>query len=521
VGTKAWLWVGALAAVSVLPWLLRSRPELRPGLAWAPALAVAAALQLGFAPASHSAARAAQEVASATARGSVAAGPLARLWELVSTYGLASLPVALAAPAGLVAVRQDRARLRWLHLPSLAFLAAVLLLVAAGIYSGSHRYLYVALPSLSLLAAAMLDRAPAPAWAVSTIGAALLAAAFVPVFQGFAAGNGGLEAAGLAASSAPGRLLTDSPVAAYFSHKPPEDIAGSMVLPSGRGEAVAWLRSHGYTSVVLERISYYPATSIFPDLTAGRPGAGFVTLGRQSAYAAPGGKTVFAYRVLPVRWDAPLAGNLRVTVSEAPPEGKTAALAKGAYLLAGGRPLAGEGMGFGVPIVRYADGWWFPGHATTEDLSGGGTISWRKTFVLDTTGGDRGRFRAGAPRARIAVTYTVVPGGLRIQVQPQRLAPGALEVEVLNEESAAFDDFADPTRTLLRSAFGPWIETNGPWARLRSGTAGVEWSQPAIPGARLHGGRESAGYLDWAGLDYDFGPHFTGAGYTLHIQEAR
>lgn len=524
VGTKAWLWVGALGAVSVLPWVLRTRPGLRPGLAWAPALAVAAGLQLGFAPASHSAARAAQEVASATARGSLPLSPLGRLWELISTYGLATLPLALAAPAGFVAIKEDRARLRWLHLPSLIYLAVVVLLVTAGAYSGSHRYLYVALPSLALLAAALLDRAPAPAWVVSAAAAGLLTAGFVPVFQSFAAANRGLEAAGVAASSTPGRLLTDSPVAAYFSHKPPDEIAGSMVLPPDRTQALAWLRGHGYTSVVLEGISYYRATAIFPDLVAGAPRTGFLPLGAERSYSVAGGKAVFAYSVLPVQWSAPLFGDVRVAVAPRPADGKSAPLAKGAYLVAGGRPLAGEGMGLGVPVVRFADGWWYPGTAATTDGSGTAGAVWTRVFQLDTAGGDAAhsyRFVRTASRGRIEVTYQVVPGGLAVGVRVLWLAPGALQTGILNEQSAAFDDFAEPGRTLVGPAFGRWEPVTGAWARLRSAAGGVEWSLPQLAGAELDGGRELTGNLDWAGLDYLFGPAFGGTTYTVHIQEAR
>ena len=40
-----------------------------------------------------------------------------------------------------------------MYVPALVYLGAVVVLVAAGEYTGSHRYLYPALPSLALLAA--------------------------------------------------------------------------------------------------------------------------------------------------------------------------------------------------------------------------------------------------------------------------------------------------------------------------------------------------------------------------------
>ena len=62
----------------------------------------------------------------------------------------------------------------------------------------------------------------------------------------------------------------------------------------------------------------------------------------------------------------------------------------------------------------------------------------------------------------------------------------------------------------------------GRWARLRSGSLGVEWSVPAITGAQLYAGRELAPPdFDWAGLDYMFPSSFDGATYHINIKEAQ
>src|SRR5205823_14578937 len=93
---------------------------------------------------------------------------------------------------------------------------------------------------------------------------ALLAVAFLPVFATFAAGNNGLIAAGQAAGANPGILVTDSPVAAYYSGKSPTQITGSQSMPLDRDQALQWLRSHGVSSVIVENISYYRATAALP-----------------------------------------------------------------------------------------------------------------------------------------------------------------------------------------------------------------------------------------------------------------
>ena len=535
VGTKAWLWVGAIAMVSLA---VRTTPSVsaapshlppRAGkavvlrFAWFPALLMAALLQLAFAPATHSAARGGQELASAVIRGSALASPAARLWQLLGTFGLATIPTAALALPGLAA-GGDPVRRRWLHLPALLYLGAVVMLVAAGVYTGSHRYLYPALPSLALLAAAALDRAPRGATVVSAGASALLLLGFIPVFQGFAADNRGLQAAGLAAARVPGALLTDSPVAAYFSGKPPTQIAGSLALPSGRLDAVSWLRRHGFTSLVIEDVDYYQAKAVFPDLAAGRPDGPFLGLGDEGAYTVAGGKQAYVYELPRPRSSGAVSSGIEVSVAPVPGEGKTAGLGHGPYLVRNGHPLLGEGMGLGVPIVRFDDGWWYPGNVHTEDVSSAGVRRWTSVFSLDRTGGDSAhgyRFVSSPSRGQVQVTYTLGPDRLTVAAQVLRLDAGARQLALLNEESAAFDDYADATRTLRGSEFGRWLAVAGGWGRVRDGGDRVEFGLLALPGLDLHAGRELGAGLDWAGLDYLLAPDVRSTSYEIRIQEAR
>src|SRR5207302_2243240 len=268
-----------------------------------PSIAVLLFLQLGFVPVSHSLACGSLEVMSATARGSLPGTALSRVFELGSMFGLAALPLVVFGVVGLVlALRSPRfaggtAALRFLHVPAAAYLAAVFLLVAVGAYSGSHRYLYPVLPSLALLAAMVLDRHPAPTRLAAVGASGLLTIAFLPVFASFAGDNNGLITAGRVAAGSSGVLLTDSPVVAYYSGKSPADITGSQALPDDPDQAVAWIRKHGVTEVVVENISYYRVTTVFPGLATGKPTPPFEALGDQQWYAIPGGKTVFAYRL--------------------------------------------------------------------------------------------------------------------------------------------------------------------------------------------------------------------------------
>jgi hypothetical protein len=527
-GTKAWLWLACLLAVQAAVWALRARSGGTLGrgrLAWAvPALTVAVVLQAGFGFASHSVARAAVEVASATARGSVPGAPLVRGGQFLGYFALASLPIVALAPLGLARSLRGRA-LTMVALPSALYLAVVAGLVLAGVYTGSHRYYYPALPGLALAAAAAADRLPR-LWVLAPAGvAAAVAVAFVPVLNGLAADNRGVHAAGVRAAGLPGALLTDSPAAAYWSHKPPDEIYGSRALPPDRAAVDGWLQARDVHGLVLEDIDYYRARAVLPDLLAGRAPAPFVPEGDQSAYTVPGGKTVHVYGVGPLA-TAPLFDQVGASLEfgHSPGRGKTAPLAKGLVLRRAGADVAGEGMGFGVPIARYADGWHYPGSATVADLSAPGRTEWRKTFDLDMAGGDATHGYAFVPArsvGRVEVTYRLASGQLQVTVRSLGMAPGVQQVSVLNEESSAFDDMAEPGVTRLGAGFGRWQPVAGAWARLRSGSLGIEWAQDRLAGAELDGGRELAPPdLDWSGLDYVFDGGFRSADYTVSIRRS-
>ncbi|MEA2644066.1 MAG: hypothetical protein QOG08_1092 [Chloroflexota bacterium] len=535
--TKAWIWIGAVvlyaaAERGIRRFHLRSKlkaaglqlPRRQAAFAWAvPAILVLGLMQLGFAPASNSLARGSLEVLSATARGSIAGDPISRLLEVTTTFGLAALPLFALGAVGLIALFRkapaDRATLGFLHLPALVYLGAVIGLVMFGAYTGSHRYLYPALPSLALLAAAALDRQATALRLAAVAAGGLLAIGFIPVFASFAAANAGLVAAGNAAGATTGVLLTDSPVAAFYSGKSLTDLSGSQDLPPDRRQAIAWMADRGVGAVVVEGIGYYRADVVFPELAAGKPSPPFVPLGDQSTYRVAGGKAVYAYS-----FGAEVLPGVSALVSSSG-QGKTTPLAKGLALSAAGSSITGEGMGFGAPIVSYPDGWVYSRSATSVDLSSPTRVVWRQTFALDEIGGDAAHGYAFVPiasRGTIEVTYGIDPTGVSVSVRVVDLAPGYTRVGILNEQSAAFDSFAEPGQTFTGPAIERWMPATGSYARLRSGSLGLEWSVSPIPGAQLHAGRELAlPDFNWAGLDYTFSAPFAEADYHIDIGAAR
>jgi hypothetical protein len=286
------------------------------------------------------------------------------------------------------------------------------------------------------------------------------------------------------------------------------------------------MRSHGVTTLVLEDISYYRATAVFPELVQGRATPPFALLGAPGRYQVSSGKTVYAYALGNPCLVQTIGPRIEAQLWPAPAQGKTAPLAKGLALRGDRDLVTGEGMGFGVPIVHYPDGWTYPRTFSDADLSTATRTVWRRTFELDEIGGDaahRYQFVPIASRGTVEVTYVFDETGVSVSVQPRWFAPGYTEVGVLNEQSAAFDDLAvEGQPTLTGDAFGSWIPVSGRWARLRSGAVGVEWSLPALAGAAMYAGREHIPHdFDWAGLDYVFRGAFTGTSYHIDIEEAR
>ena len=524
-GTKAWLWVGSLLAVMAISSVASGRTRSPFKLRWiAPAVALVATLQGTEAFATHSVMRAAVEASSASARNSIPVQPVTRAAAFVGYLAVASLPVAVFAPFGFLrSPKGDWAITRLLYAPSLLYLGVVIGLVGLGIYSGSHRYYYPALPALAIIAAAALDQAPAILRSVAVIAAAAVAIAFIPIFVALSAENAGLVAAGEAASRIPGALLTDSPVAAYWSHKPVAAIYGSQNLPSGRQAAVRWLQDNGIRALVLEDVSYYRATAVFPDLVAGGNESPFVPVGGRTAFTVAGGKQVHVYELGRPTFE--LTPGIQATVGTGawPEQGKSAPLAKGLVLLGPSGEMAGEGLGFGVPIVQFADGWWFPGSGSSITI---GSSSWVKTFDLDMhekdgNDGHFERFEPGPSHGRVVVTYTPRTSGIDVLVQVAYLEAGAGQFVILNEQSAAFDDYADSRVQVAGKAIGSWSPIEGAWARFRSGQLGTEWEVPAPPEAGFYRARElrSPG-IDFSGLEYVFAPGFHGVDYQITVRRA-
>src|SRR5207249_3205439 len=79
--------------------------------------------------------------------------------------------------------------------------------------------------------------------------------------------------------------------------------------------------------LVVEDISYYRATTVFPDLARGTAAPPFTSLGAQARYQMSGGKAVYAYGLDGACLVQQLYPGVDASIWPAPPEGKTAPLA--------------------------------------------------------------------------------------------------------------------------------------------------------------------------------------------------
>jgi hypothetical protein len=132
------------------------------------------------------------------------------------------------------------------------------------------------------------------------------------------------------------------------------------------------------------------------------------------------------------------------------------------------------------------------------------------------------RFDPVPSRGRVSVDYRTDGDQLHVQVRADGLT-GFDRLVLLNEESAAFDDYADAAQGRGGAAIGPAQEVRGGWARLRSASLGAEFMLEQAGASTMLAGREldPGRGLDWSGVSYQFGAGFTSVSYDITFRRAR
>jgi len=261
----------------------------------------------------------AREAGNQIALGNEPGTPWGRLWWFwFDNYGAGLLPLFLLGPAYMV-VRQRREFGTWV---SLLLFAGVTVMVGAGLGTGSYRYVAIAVPFVAVgagrMTAALLRRAgralaragprAGPAIVAVLAGALVVASVantawITPRLDGVGQLNAPLERAGVWVSEQPWpagkKLLSDSPIAAYYSNVDPRDVWSSWWLPANRTQALEVLRSE-YAYVIFVNVSYYPLRTLFPELQRGATTPDFTLAHDPNGWEQQyGAKQVYVYEVRP------------------------------------------------------------------------------------------------------------------------------------------------------------------------------------------------------------------------------
>jgi len=255
---------------------------------------------------------------------------------------------------------------------------------------------------------------------------------------------------------------------------------------------------------------------------------------------------------------------LRAYSDTRPHNWKTADLQKGLILVHNGTEMVGEGTGFGVPILIYANETYFSASAIVclsrqENL----TII-RKEFLMDRIA--RNRFRSVSlenrkarailryiaalyqrhrrlrflalkgligemdvhsgfvktiPAGEIIVTYIIGLGRIQVKADFSLLKRENLQrISLLNEQSSRFfRKYLDSDKAELTDGqIGAWDTIRSEWACLTDLQGRFGFRLWQADNSVLRMGREFLkDSLDWVGLDYEIDPRSTVAEYEIEI----
>ncbi len=234
-------------------------------------------------------------------------------------------------------------------------------------------------------------------------------------------------------------------------------------------------------------------------------------------------------------------------------------------LMRNGVELIEEGVGFGVPIVKYADKTFFSSQAQVSTEQSGDCCTIRKVFSLDTVSLKKlgkasyiddalysplrrtfaelylkhkklnalfnkamelrqlaqvkTEFMTVKPRGTVTVTYHCKPDVIAVKADFSKIALAKCrEVLVLNEQGAStFQNYSDGSGLTLRgNKIGGWDVVEAAEATLRSPSGRTSFTLQNRRNARLYRGWEhTRKRFSWAGLSYSMQPHRCVFEYTI------
>jgi hypothetical protein len=240
---------------------------------------------------------------------------------------------------------------------------------------------------------------------------------------------------------------------------------------------------------------------------------------------------------------------------------------KGLLLAIDEKDLSEEGIGFGVPILKFKNNEIFPGNAQITIVRAGDktvvTVDYdlnlvesmavkgnkidnmafyrikdslsclhrniprfrkiltqasnalRRSFNLET------RFMQVTSSGIVRVIYIIQTGNIHVNVDIGGINKnGCTEIMLMNEQGASyFDIYHDSNGAFLKeNSIGTWNETFADEAYFRDSFHGIEFMLQKVDGAKMFRGREySPGRLAWSGLAYSIHPCTTTFSYYIRI----
>jgi hypothetical protein len=267
--------------------------------------------------------------------------------------------------------------------------------------------------------------------------------------------------------------------------------------------------------------------------------------------------------------DVPFAGGLSVRLYRdcRPNCLETGALQKGLVLRLDGRELIEEGVGFGVPIVKYADKTFFSSTADVSIKKIGSAYTLTKVYRLDTVSLKKfgqtsyiddsvytplrktfqnlylkhGRltpffnklmelrdlanikteFATVKPRGTVTVTYHCEPNGIKVHADFSKVAlKKCVEMLVLNEQgSSVFQKYVDSSGLcLIGNKIGAWQTVTASKASLQSSCGQISFCIQNAEGAAIFRGWErTRKRFSWAGLSYSMRPNNGTFAYSIGL----
>ncbi len=250
----------------------------------------------------------------------------------------------------------------------------------------------------------------------------------------------------------------------------------------------------------------------------------------------------------------------------------TSAIQKGPVLVHKARDLSGEGVGLGVPVVKFGRNVFFPGYAHVTEQRDHRLCTWTVNYALDLE--ERITWKSGRAiqsdklhelKERFAGLYRAVPqsrglieyvnnmlrrtygvcttfthtrsaGTVRVSYVVDRLQGtlsvrvntseviqnGCTELILLNEHDAQyFDCYRDSTGLALTGKrIGAWQKTDADGVSLIDSRHQIALDMWNVPHAVMFRGRELVpGRLSWAGIAYVINPPIISFKYDIRIGE--